>query len=280
MKKIKRILMMLAICSLSVVAFGCSSEEKKTTNETTEKKENKETKKLSNEEVIKKFMEASNTIKSSKSKIDYKISMSAGNDKVETSMNMDIESTDKPMIAKMTGSMNVMGQKVDTDMYITEEAIYSKNPITKEWLKIVDEEMKKSMEAQKDAGSLEKILSVMNSAGNNLKIEEKDSDYVISYSGLDESVKKAFMEVIVSNDPSLKTFAEGVTIEKLEVYYKADKNTFLPKEYGMKMAIKVSEDGVEGKGEMELNGTMSDINKVEPIKIPDEVKNAKEYKGN
>ena len=65
MKKSKKYLMALAICSLSVVAIGCSSNEKKNTSngttETTEKKENKETKenkieKLSNEEIVKKLI--------------------------------------------------------------------------------------------------------------------------------------------------------------------------------------------------------------------------------
>ena len=86
MKKIKRILMALAICSLSIVAVGCSSNEKKdNTKETTETKDNKN-EKLSNEEIVKKINEATKEIKSSKIQAENKMVMNLAGNKTETAI--------------------------------------------------------------------------------------------------------------------------------------------------------------------------------------------------
>ena len=116
MKKIKRILMALAICSLSIVAVGCSSDEKKnTTNNTNETKETK-SEKLSNEEIVKKINEATKEIKSSKIQAENKMVMNLAGNKTETAINMNMETSSDPVVVKMSGSMNAMGQQVSLDI--------------------------------------------------------------------------------------------------------------------------------------------------------------------
>jgi len=280
MKKIKRILMALAICSLSIVAVGCSSNEKKnTTNNTNETKETK-SEKLSNEEIVKKINEATKEIKSSKIQAENKMVMNLAGNKTETAINMNMETSSDPVVVKMSGSMNAMGQQVSLDMYFTEDAVYSKNVITKEWVKITDPSMRKTMEAQKNASNMDQMLSIMDSVQKNLKIEDKGSEYEISYSGNDESVKEALKEAIGKSQPNLKNYMQNVSIEKFDFFYKVDKSTFMPKEYSMKTVIKISQGEKEMSFDMDLKATLSDINKVAPITLPDEVKNAKEMKTN
>ena len=280
MKKIKRILMALAICSLSIVAVGCSSDEKKnTTNNTNETKETK-SEKLSNEEIVKKINEATKEIKSSKIQAENKMVMNLAGNKTETAINMNMETSSDPVVVKMSGSMNAMGQQVSLDMYFTEDAVYSKNVITKEWVKITGPSMRKTMEAQKNASNMDQMLSIMDSVQKNLKIEDKGSEYEISYSGNDESVKEALKEAIGKSQPNLKNYMQNVSIEKFDFFYKVDKSTFMPKEYSMKTVIKISQGEKEMSFDMDLKATLSDINKVAPITLPDEVKNAKEMKTN
>ena len=73
---------------------------------------------------------------------------------------------------------------------------------------------------------------------------------------------------------------QNVSIEKFDFFYKVDKSTFMPKEYSMKTVIKISQGEKEMSFDMDLKATLSDINKVAPITLPDEVKNAKEMKTN
>ena len=136
------------------------------------------------------------------------------------------------------------------------------------------------MEAQKNASNMDQMLSIMDSVQKNLKIEDKGSEYEISYSGNDESVKEALKEAIAKSQPNLKNYMQNVSIEKFDFFYKVDKSTFMPKEYSMKTVIKISQGEKEMSFDMDLKATLSDINKVAPITLPDEVKNAKEMKTN
>ena len=127
---------------------------------------------------------------------------------------------------------------------------------------------------------MDQMLSIMDSVQKNLKIEDKGSEYEISYSGNDESVKEALKEAIGKSQPNLKNYMQNVSIEKFDFFYKVDKSTFMPKEYSMKTVIKISQGEKEMSFDMDLKATLSDINKVAPITLPDEVKNAKEMKTN
>ena len=130
MKKSKKYLMALAICSLSVVAIGCSSNEKKNTandtSETTDKKENKSSK-SSNEEIVKKITEATKSIKSLKIKVENKDFVEKSEEKQEKFINLDIVKTSNPTVIKITGTMIGLGKSFEVSSYITEDAIYDLN---------------------------------------------------------------------------------------------------------------------------------------------------------
>ena len=115
-----------------------------------------------------------------------------------------------------------------------------------------------------------------------MKVEEKNSEYEISFSGADDSIINYLKKVMVifMNENSINQFLNDANVEKFEILYKVDKKTFMPKEYSMKTVIKISQGEKEMSFDMDLKATLSDINKVAPITLPDEVKNAKEMKTN
>ena len=114
-----------------------------------------------------------------------------------------------------------------------------------------------------------------------LKVEEKNSEYEISFSGADDSIINYLKKVMVifMNENSINQFLNDANVEKFEILYKIDKNTFMPKEYTVEINLKIVRNGEENVFKINVKGEISDINKVEPIKIPDEVKNAKDYTG-
>lgn len=277
MKKAQKILIMLTICSLSMLVVGCSSDENKKT--TTETEENK-SKKLSNEEIFNKINDATKEIKSLREKIDYSEVMTGDGKKTETLVNTEVITSDNPTVTKMESTITSLGKKSSIYAYFTEGRVYAKDEKTNEWLNIKEEETKKSLESEKEFTKSNGILEIMNSVKDKLKIKEKKSEYEISYSGADASVEDYLKKVTFMSEDVSEKLLELVDIEKIEIIYKADKSTFMPKEYTIQIKLKVQESKAKDYFQIKLKSAYSDINKVDSITIPDEVKNAKEYTGN
>lgn len=265
MKRIKRILMALAICSISIGAVACSSNGGG---------------KLSNEEIVKKIDEASKSVKSSKANIESKVSFNLGGKDYVTSVTMEAEAISEPLTVKITGKTQTFGKSFDMNMYITEGNIYLQNINTKEWMNVKDENIKKTLEKRKNSANFNDVVELLNIMQKNVKVEEKGSNYEATYSGVDDSAKEALKKMIISNQPDAEKVLKNMEIEKLDIKYVVDKNTFYPTEFEMKSVMKVSEGNQSVSFDMEMKVKYSDINKVKEIVIPDEVKNAKDYKAN
>lgn len=280
MKKIQKILIMLAICLISIGVVGCSSnKEEDKENIATQKKENKSSK-LSGEEIFKKVNDATKEIKSSKRKMDYSEIMSAAGKKTETLVNTEAITTDNPSITKLYSTVNLLEKKSSVESYFTDGVVYAKNEKTNEWFSIEDEELKKSLYTEKEFTEINGIMEIMNSVKDKLKMEEKDSEYEITYLGADASIKDYLKKVTFMDEDVLEKLLDIVDIEKIKINYKVDKSTFMPKEYTLQIKLKIREGKEDDHFKINLKAVYSEINKVEPIKLPDEVKNAQEYKGN
>ena len=277
MKKFKKILMILAICSLSIVAIGCSSEENNT--------------KFSNEEMVKKVTEATKSIKSSKVRVENKAITEVSDQKKEISTNFDIITSSNPSIVKLTGKVRTFGQiglydtdnlsgNQDINIYYSEDDIYILDVQDNKWLNVKGPDQKKELNFQKKVDRLDVIIELMNTFKNDLKIEEKDSEYEITFEGESKSVKEALEKAFKANGlADDEEEFNDFKLEKLKLEYKFDKETFIPKEHKIEIILKKSTYSYELISTMEIKSMYSDINKVEPITIPDEVKNAKEWYG-
>lgn len=261
MKRIKRILMAFAICSLSITAVSCSSNGK-----------------MSNEDIVKKISESSKSVKSSKANIESKVAFNLGGKDIATSVTMEAESISELLIVKITGKTQTFGKSFDMNMYITEGNIYLQNINTKEWMNVKDENIKKTLEKRKNSANFNDVVELLNIMQKNVKVEEKGSNYEATYSGVDDSAKEALKKMIISNQPDAEKVLKNMEIEKLDIKYVVDKNTFYPTEFEMKSVMKISEGNQSVSFDMEMKVKYSDINKVKEIVIPDEVKNAKETK--
>ena len=125
MKKLQRILMALALCSLSIGAVGCSSNSK-----------------MSNEELVKKIDESSKSVKNSKSKVESKLSVNLSGKSIVTTVTMDAEATEDPFVVKVDGKVETGGKSRDINMYMLGEKIYIKN-IYNQWVPAKDANLRK-----------------------------------------------------------------------------------------------------------------------------------------
>lgn len=278
MKKTQKILIMLAIFLISIVAVGCSSNEDNNT-------------KFSNEEMIKKITEASKSIKSSKAKAENKIIYEESKRKKEISSNFDIITSSNPTIVKITGKVRTNGQisfygdenkngDQDINIYHTEDAIYIFDIHDKKWLNVKDEEAKKELQDKKDVDCLDVVIKMMNDLTKYLKIEEKESEYEVTFLGTNDYVKESLKKALMDNKVEFLDVLDDMKLDTFKLEYKLDKETFMPKEQKIEFILKKSTYSSETIVNIDMNTKYSEINKVEPIKLPDEVKNAQEYKGN
>lgn len=258
MKKFKKILMAMAICSFAISLVACSAG------------------KASKLDVIKKFEEASKTIKSSKVKAEIKMNVDAGGQKIETNMDMDMEMITDPIVIKAESKMSVLGQNMDINMYLADDYIYIQNPQDKTWIKTNDENTKKAFLTQKNSSDFKQMVDLFNSVEKDLKIEEKDSNYEVTYTGNDEAVKNIIMKNMNSMPQGSEEVLKNMKIEKFDIKYLIDKKTYLPIICEMKATMKISETGQEVSMNMDMKVNYSDINSIKTIEIPEEVKNAEE----
>ena len=145
-------------------------------------------------------------------------------------------------------------------------------------MNVKDENIKKTLEKRKNSANFNDVVELLNIMQKNVKVEEKGLNYEATYSGVDDSAKEALKKMIISNQPDAEKVLKNMEIEKLDIKYVVDKNTFYPTEFEMKSVMKVSEGNQSVSFDMEMKVKYSDINKVKEIVIPDEVKNAKETK--
>ena len=258
--------MMLAVCSLSIVAVSCSSEEKKEV-------------KLSNEEIFKKATEATKSIKSSRQLTDYKESISSDRDMVLQSIIMQVTTSENPTVTKLLSNLKDDIKSRDFNMYFTEDASYAQDSETKKWYNVKDAGRKKTFEKQKNSVNIEAIIKVLQSIEKNLKIEEKGSEYEISYSGAEVNLKDYLKQLCFVNAPLTDKLFELTDLEKCDIVYRADKSSFMPIEYTVKIKMKFKKSKKESYYVFDFKSQYYDINNVDPITLPDEVKNAEEWKG-
>lgn len=280
MKKVNKLLMALALCSISLVAVGCSSKGDNNNNNTNNTEKKEETTKKANislEELRDKFIEASKTIKNLKLKLNNKSTSDIFGKGITINIETEITSSSNPLLIKLEGK-TIMGENSsDYKMYFSENEMYFYSSMTKEWAKVPNGKFKEVFEKQKDIGNLEVIPELFKIIEKDTVITEEGSNYIISYKGNDETAKQALLKLSLSSQPTLESTFKNMDIEKYEIKYVIDKNTFYPVEFqtNIKGNIKHDKQG-NISFDAESKTTFSDINQVKEFSIPEEAKNAKE----
>lgn len=260
MTKIKRILMALAICSISIGAFACSSS------------------KISNEELVKKVNEATKSVTSLKSKNLSDVSIDINGNKVATKFDLETEMTKEPSVVKISGKSETSGKTVINNLYFTQDTFYFQNAYNKQWFHIKEENVRKLYEGQKYSAYYDNTVELLTALEKNLKIEQKGSSYEITYSGTDALVKEPLKKVIMASQPSSRSIlSNDIELEQFDVKFIIDKKTFNPAEVNIKTKFKAFVAKQTLIIEIDFNVKYSDVNGIKEIIIPDEVKNSKEW---
>ncbi|MDF2669974.1 MAG: hypothetical protein K0R67_2280 [Paenibacillus sp.] len=230
------------------------------------------------EELIKKTIEASQSLKSYSMDIqmDQNMSTEANGNLQEQKINMTIK-TDmikEPLTMYQEIKMNIPGmpQAQETKQYITQEGLFTQ--AQGKWIKLPDEANNQLLSSLNGQGSPEKQLEHFNTISKDTKVSEEGNNYVLKATVSGDSVKelaKQLMNSSGSANPELETMMGQMNITHLKLTYVIQKKEYLPVRMNVEMIMDMKQDTNKIAMDMKMDSAFSKYNEIKEIKVPQEV---------
>ena len=284
MKKVQKISLALALCSLSIFAVGCQEKkgntEKKEANTTTNNantSEKKETKVALSNELLQKVTDASKAVKSANAKANLTYKFGSSIKQLNTILDFDFSMVKEPaFIVKLTRHADNDGQKLENDQYITDDKMYVQDAKTKEWMHGTHERLRKVYDGRRKIVNFDSVLEFMSENQANLKVEEKGDVIEVTYEGNDQTASDSFLKIAKLLTTVIEGNIKEMGLENLNAKITIDAKTFIPKEFDVIAKYTKAKDGQTVlTWDFSYKATYSDINEVKEIVIPNEVKNSR-----
>ena len=284
MKKVQKISLALALCSLSIFAVGCQEKkgntEKKEANTTTNNantSEKKETKVALSNELLQKVTDASKAVKSANAKANLTYKFGSSIKQLNTTLDFDFSMVKEPaFIVKLTRHADNDGQKLENDQYITDDKMYVQDAKTKEWMHGTHERLRKVYDGRRKIVNFDSVLEFMSENQANLKVEEKGDVIEVTFQGNDNHSSDSFLKIAKLITPVVEDkIMKAMTLQQMNAKITIDSKTFIPKEFDIIANYAAIKDGQAFVNwDFVYKATYSDINGVNEIVLPDELKNA------
>ena len=284
MKKVQKISLALALCSLSIFAVGCQEKkgntEKKEANTTTNNantSEKKETKVALSNELLQKVTDASKAVKSANAKANLTYKFGSSIKQLNTILDFDFSMVKEPaFIVKLTRHADNDGQKLENEQYITDDKMYVQDAKTKEWMHGTHERLRKVYDGRRKIVNFDSVLEFMSENQANLKVEEKGDVIEVTYEGNDQTASDSFLKIAKLLTTVIEGNIKEMGLENLTAKITIDAKTFIPKEFDVIAKYTKAKDGQTVlTWDFSYKATYSDINEVKEIVIPNEVKNSR-----
>lgn len=284
MKNVQKISLALALCSLSIFAVGCQEKkgntEKKEANTTTNNantSEKKETKVALSNELLQKVTAASKAVKSANAKANLTHKFASSIKEINTILDFDFSMVKEPaFIVKLTRHADNDGQKLENDQYITDDKMYVQDAKTKEWMHGTHERLRKVYDGRRKIVNFDSVLEFMSKNQANLKVEEKGDVIEVTYQGNDKTSSDSFLKIANLLTTVIEGNIKEMGLENMTAKITIDAKTFIPKEFDViAKYTKVKDGQTVLTWDFSYKATYTDINGVNKIVIPNEVKNSR-----
>lgn len=284
MKKVQKISLALALCSLSIFAVGCQEKkgntDKKEANTTTNNSntsEKKETKVALSNELLQKVTDVSKAVKSANAKANLTYKFGSSIKQLNTTLDFDFSMVKEPaFIVKLTRHADNDGQKLENDQYITDDKMYVQDAKTKEWMHGTHERLRKVYDGRRKIVNFDSVLEFMSENQANLKVEEKGDVIEVTYEGNDQTASDSFLKIAKLLTTVIEGNIKEMGLENLTAKITIDAKTFIPKEFDVIAKYTKAKDGQTVlTWDFSYKATYTDINGVNEIVIPNEVKNSR-----
>ena len=261
-KSLKKYLLLIATIILSVTLAACSTG-------------------ASVEQIVNKSVESSKNIKSTDFEATSQSEILVGE------QNQTIENTVSgslimdPLAMKATTDVKAQGQSQTLELYIKDGTAYAKSTGQNEWVKSSNNNITAQFENLKKIANSDQILEFYKKIAKDFKKTEENGNYVLTYTGNGEQFKDLMVAVANASSGSEVTASafNNVDFKNVSIKLVVTKD-FVPvnNEVTMELATKDTSNPTTMKIKQIIK--YSNVNNVKEIKLPDEVKNAKEVATN
>lgn len=271
--------MTASLLSFSLVA--CNS-----TATPTSKTSEENTSELTLEQVFKKSLAQSETVKSLSASLDMSqlIEMPSQAVSMNSTSNMTMDMMVEPLSVyqKGTTTMTVPGedsstepQEVEMESYMTEDGFFMHDNMSQQWMKLPSDMYDQMMAMSDKQADPAQQLKDLEPFIKDFIFEQTDTEYVLKLAAsgdqFNELIQKQLTEMMPEALVEGEELLKGLNIEKVNYEIFIDKETFNTTALNMVMDMTIAVEGEEMKLSQDLKSIFSNYNKVEPIKVPQEV---------
>ncbi|PIC79515.1 hypothetical protein CSV75_09910 [Sporosarcina sp. P18a] len=266
------------ICTAGILAFVLSAcgqtAVPKEDPITGEKEEVVVKSELTAGEVMKKANAAAETQQSMHSDMEILQTLEMGDEKQEITSTIDMDMILEPLAMRQTMNMQVGGEEMAIEQYMTEEGFFMKDPQSGSWVKLPDD-MYKEVTGQM-AGVTESPVdfSMYKEYAEDFTFEETHDEYVLTLEGSGEKFSELLKEML-RNRPAGTDEAmleeTDMKVEKVDLQFTIDKKTFFTKDFDMDMIMTMDEQGKKVTVTQRIKGIVTKINEIDEIKVPKEI---------
>ncbi|MED4475219.1 DUF6612 family protein [Oceanobacillus caeni] len=239
--------------------------------------------------IYNKALEAAEEMNSAEVDIEMKQEMSVPQE--EDAMVMESQMSGaiitEPLVMHQKGTTSIsMGEEMgepmemEQELYLVDNEIYSYDSITEEWLKMDDSTIPMDFINTEQMDTSDQ-LNMFKDYVDNLKYEETDEAYIFQFSPNQDEVKNLTEDLLKEIIPEELTsqmgeeiteVLENTEINDLEVEISINKDSYQIEKYHVDMDMKMTVEGEEMNIKQNVNTVYRNINTIEHIEIPKEVK--------
>lgn len=236
---------------------------------------------LNLEQVMTQSMEASEKVKSFAVKMDMTQEMSVGEEKdamdMDSTIDMKVVTEPMSLYQKMDMDMNEAGTKTayTTETYFAPEGIFILDPSTNQWTKFPKETSDELMQTSNQQSNPSEELKKLEKFVDDFTFEQDADNFILTLNANGDKVTDFIKETVQGTLPQ-DLYADGEVFNNMkinEVKYEIliNKKTMYPTSLNTVMDMELTSGEETIKLKQTMKGKYSDYNKIEEVKVPQEV---------
>ncbi len=226
-------------------------------------------------EVLDKANAVAETQQSMHSDMQITQKLQMGEEEQDINSTIDMDMILEPLAMRQTMNMQMDGEELAIEQYMTEEGFFMKDPESGGWMKFPDEMYEEMTNQMAGATESPVDFSMYEEFAEDFTFEETNDEYVLTLKGSGEKFSELMKDMLEQNMPAGtdQSMLEEVDmkVEKIDIQFTIDKKTFFTKDFDMDMVMIMEQQGEQVKVIQNIKGTMSKINEIDEIKVPKEV---------
>lgn len=284
---LKKWYMMLVIGMVALVLAACGDE--------------------SAEEVYTESLDAAEDMESAEATMDMTQNMDMGEEgTMDVDSSFDMKMTMDPLAMHMDGTTSMsegdddednndmdaampgMDMDIDMEIYMVDDAMYMHNEMMGGWLKMENDDMDMIEELAGQEPDPVEQMELFEDYTDNFSLDESDDVYTITLEADGEEFDDLFEEMLEENASTEmldemgeegQEILDNADVDSIDVEIEVDKESYELVTYDMDMDMSMEVEGEEMDVSQTIETEYSEINEVDSIEVPDDVKDEAEDMG-